>query len=119
MEIHKPKPWHNWREFMKELGTIALGVCVALAAEQAVETLHDRAKAAEARASIREEIEGNISMISLRDATEACIGKRLDEVNGLIAASSGGKLPKAAIWIGKPRPWAMADERYKAATQSG
>ena len=23
MDLHKPKPWHNWREFLKELGTIA------------------------------------------------------------------------------------------------
>ena len=22
MEIHKPKPIHNWREFLKEVGTI-------------------------------------------------------------------------------------------------
>ena len=34
MEIHKPKPIHNWRDFLKEVGTIVLGVCVALGAEQ-------------------------------------------------------------------------------------
>jgi hypothetical protein len=38
MDIHKPKPWHGWREFGKELGTIVLGVLIALGAEQAVET---------------------------------------------------------------------------------
>jgi len=36
MEIHKPKPIHNWREFLKEVGIIVLGVGIALAAEQAV-----------------------------------------------------------------------------------
>jgi hypothetical protein len=119
MEIHKPKAVHNWRELLTEIGVIVIGIAIALSAEQGVEWLHNRAKATEARASIREEIEGNISLIGLRAATEACIGKRLDEVSGLIAASSDGKVPKAAIWIGKPRPWAMPDARYKAATQSG
>ena len=42
MEIHKPKPWHGWREFLREVGTIVLGVLIAIAAEQAVEALHHR-----------------------------------------------------------------------------
>jgi hypothetical protein len=29
MEIHKPKPIHNWREFLKEVGIIVPGVCFA------------------------------------------------------------------------------------------
>jgi len=37
MDIHhKPKTWHGWHEFLKEFGTIVLGVSVALAAEQGV-----------------------------------------------------------------------------------
>jgi imidazolonepropionase-like amidohydrolase len=35
MEIHKPKPIHNWREFLKEVGIIVLGVSIAVVAEQA------------------------------------------------------------------------------------
>jgi homoserine O-acetyltransferase len=31
MEIHKLKPVHNWRDFIKEIGTIVIGVCIALA----------------------------------------------------------------------------------------
>jgi homoserine O-acetyltransferase len=30
MEIHDPKPVHNWRDFLKEIGTIVIGVCIAL-----------------------------------------------------------------------------------------
>jgi hypothetical protein len=40
MEFHKPKPIHNWREFLKEYAIIVLGVATALAAEQGVEWLH-------------------------------------------------------------------------------
>jgi hypothetical protein len=30
MDLHKPKPIHNWREFLKEVGTIVLGVGIGL-----------------------------------------------------------------------------------------
>ena len=33
MEIHKPKPIHSWREILKEVGTIVLGVGIAFAAD--------------------------------------------------------------------------------------
>ena len=52
MEFHKPKPIRNWREFLKEFGTIVLGVSVALAAEQAVEWWHWRGQVAETRTMI-------------------------------------------------------------------
>jgi hypothetical protein len=32
MDIHKPKPIHNWRDLIKEIGVIVIGVCIALAA---------------------------------------------------------------------------------------
>ena len=34
MEIHKPKPWHGFREFLKEYLIIVVGVLTALAGEQ-------------------------------------------------------------------------------------
>lgn len=37
MDIHKPKPIHNWREFLSEIGVIVLGVLIALGAEQSIE----------------------------------------------------------------------------------
>ncbi|MDB5442210.1 MAG: hypothetical protein JWP73_586, partial [Phenylobacterium sp.] len=33
MDIHKPKPWHGLREFLKEYAIIVVGVLTALAAE--------------------------------------------------------------------------------------
>jgi hypothetical protein len=45
MDIHKPKPWHGARELAKEIGTIVIGVLIAIGAEQAVEALHHRAQA--------------------------------------------------------------------------
>jgi hypothetical protein len=63
MDIHKPKPWRDWREFLKEYGIIVLGVLTALALEQFVETLHWRHKVEQAERNMRIEL--------MRDRTEA------------------------------------------------
>jgi hypothetical protein len=119
MDIHKPNPIRNWREFLKEYAIIVIGVLTALGAEQAVEALHKRQRADEARASIHAEIARNLAYMNIRYDTEACVSKRLDEIDGLIAASSDGKLPPGPIWIGGPITFLMQDGKYKAATQAG
>ena len=37
MEIHKPHPIHSWRELLKAVGIIVLGVLIALGAEQSAD----------------------------------------------------------------------------------
>src|SRR5690348_17293239 len=86
MEFHKPKPFHSWREFLKEVGIIFLGVCIALTAEQVVQRLHDAKLAREAGKMARSELRSNLQNFVRRRATQACIDRRLDEVAGLIAA---------------------------------
>ena len=39
MDILKPNPIHGWRDFVKEVGIIVLGVLIALSAEQVVQAL--------------------------------------------------------------------------------
>lgn len=40
VDIHKPKPIHNWREFVSEIGIIVCGIAIALTGEQVVEQIH-------------------------------------------------------------------------------
>lgn len=56
MDIHKPKPWHGLREFLKEYGIIVLGVLTALALEQLVEAIHWDHKVTVARRSLDYEL---------------------------------------------------------------
>lgn len=94
MEIHKPKPVHNWREFLMELGTITLGVCIALAAEQMVEWFHWRAQVQEAREVLATELAGNLSNSIRRMRTEHCTEQRLDMLAQIVdTASRSGTLP--------------------------
>ncbi len=67
MDIHKPKPFHGWREFLKEYGIIVLGVLTALAFEQVVEMIRDHSRAEETRRNVRAEIVANIGLLQRRE----------------------------------------------------
>lgn len=94
MEIHKPKPVHSWREFVKEIGSIVLGVSIALAAEQGVEWWHWRNQVAEAREAISREIAFNIVMGMDQAYASHCAQSRLDTLTQVLdEAVKTGHLP--------------------------
>jgi hypothetical protein len=118
MDIHKPKPMHNWREFLKEVGIIVLGVCIALSAEQVVERIHEGKVSREAVAMARGELRSNLQHFLRRRATQTCIDRRLDGVAGFLAASDQpGYMPP--IWIGRPMVEILNTAGWDAASQSG
>jgi hypothetical protein len=87
MEIHKPKPWHGWREFLKEYFIIVMGVLTALGAEQAAEAVHTSRKAAEAEALVREEFARNISFVREKLLIAPCVREQLNMVQRLLVAT--------------------------------
>ena len=94
MDIHKPKPVHGWRDFIKEIGSIVLGVSIALAAEQAVEWWHWKNQVAEAREAIAQELAGNIEAGLDQLNASTCAKKRLDALTtALDDATKSGQLP--------------------------
>jgi hypothetical protein len=118
MDIHKPKPWHSVREFLKEYAIIVVGVLTALAAEQIVERVHERQVAAEARENIRRELADDFVTFDKRRAVQACIARRLDDMDALLrtAGAPGYKPPS---WIGRPQTWNLLTARWEAASQAG
>lgn len=119
MEINKPKATHTFRELLTEIGVVVIGVAIALAGEQTVEALRNHERAANARASIRAEIAYNLGQMEVRNATEGCVTKRLDEVDALIASFSAGKLPAYTPWLGRPITVISRDSQYKSASEAG
>jgi len=95
MEVHKPKPVRNWREFLTEIGTIVLGVSIALAAEQTVEAIHWHNKVVEAQEEvIATELAGSMANAIERIAMEKCGEYRLDALGRILdTASHTGQLP--------------------------
>ena len=84
MDIHKPKPWHGLREFLKEYLIIVIGVLTALGAEQLVAWLHGRGQAQEAREAVRTEIAANLGALEWRRSEGACIDRRLKEIAAVL-----------------------------------
>ena len=87
MDIHKPKPWHGIRDFLKEIGTIVIGVLIALAGEQTVEALTWRHKVAGAETALRHELAVNLSYAAEQQALGACANRYIDVLQQAIAAN--------------------------------
>jgi hypothetical protein len=103
MHVHLPKPLHGWREFLHEVAIIVLGVLVALGLEQVVTSSHDRASAAETRASIRSEI----------------VQRRLGEIAAFLDATAEGHHSLRPTWIGAPYAPLAGDTAFKSAQSAG
>ena len=100
MDIHKPKPWHGVREFLKEYVIIVVGVLTALAAEQSVEALHWAHKTHLAEQAIRQELSADAAyakeVVDLTpcanrffDAFQAAIDKNRPDMVARIFAAAG------------------------------
>ncbi|THD79860.1 MAG: hypothetical protein E7812_08240 [Phenylobacterium sp.] len=115
MEIHRPKPFHGWRELLKEVGIIVLGVLIALAAEQTVEALHWRRQVGETRDVLRQELRGNLGVVATRGAEFGCVGRRLDEVRTILAEHAKGRSVVLVAPLGRPLDEAIDATNYAAA----
>lgn len=100
MEIHKPKPIHNWREFLKEIGVIVIGVSIALAGEQAVEHWREHSQYMESRDAMRTELANNLAILSKRSAISTCSQRRTAELSALLDNAEGHEPFDSPRWIG-------------------
>ncbi len=91
MDIHKPKPWHGFREFLKEYLIIVVGVLTALAGEQVVEAAHRHEVAKEARAALKVEMRHDLTNAVLSAREDGCLGRVLTLWEGY--AGGGPKPP--------------------------
>lgn len=98
---------YGWRGFLKELGTIVLGVVLALAASQAVEYFRWRADVAEAREFIASEMAENTISAVIRMRTAKCVERRLDVLAAILddAARTGQLPPVGDIGLPPRRLW--------------
>ena len=92
MEVHHaPKPFHGWREFLKEYGVIVLGVLTALAAEQIVQRIHERAQVEELRSALRGELADSRARWEDMKAGHDCAIKRLAAVEQWLRTAAPGE----------------------------
>ena len=86
MHFHLPKPMHGWRAFAGEVGIIVVGVLIALAAEQVVETMHWTDVAAAARDSIGEEMQNEYYAAAEMAIAQPCIDRQLQSLEAAVLA---------------------------------
>jgi hypothetical protein len=80
MEIHKLKPIHSWRDFAKELGTIVLGIVIAIGLEHLVESWNWEREVKDARQAIFAEMTANNeNLYAYRIAISPCVQRDLNE----------------------------------------
>jgi hypothetical protein len=113
---HKPKPWHGWREFLREYAIVVVGVLTAAAVGLTVDWLHRRAEVAEARKALRSEIADNASKALVTIEQERCLGALEAQ---LIAAGNRGALlgarrPQRALPADIPAPVSSTWDVVKA-----
>jgi hypothetical protein len=120
MEIHKPKPWHGVREFLKEYVIIVVGVLTALGAETMVQDLHERRLSAEARDAVRAELDLDLANArQILEPQEPCLKARLAEVGGVLERAANHEPFQVLNFIGGPLPPALYRQRWEAATAGG
>ncbi|HEY3951319.1 hypothetical protein [Phenylobacterium sp.] len=80
MDIHKPKPWHGLREFLKEYLIIVIGVLTALSAEAGVEWLHWRHLAEQHDAELAMSAQSVAANAIQQLAVDGCLRGALQEI---------------------------------------
>jgi hypothetical protein len=113
------KPPHGWSAVGWELAIVTLGVVIALGAQQTVEALSDRRTASETRAEVRDELNRNLVIFQLRQASEPCIKRRLNELRAIVSqweTTGSFVTPK---WVSQAPMFLIDLSRYDAAQSAG
>ena len=87
MARQKASPWHGWRENLREIVIVVIGVFIALVAQQAVEAWDWRQKVDVAEAAMRDELlsDDGPQMVQ-RLAMHNCIASLLDRIRAAVKA---------------------------------
>ena len=89
-------PTHGWRQFAGEVGIIVIGVLLALAAQQLVESMRWRSEVRDFREAVDRELALNLDVLNLIMVNRPCVASRLGELEAWIAGSADGRaLPLA------------------------
>jgi hypothetical protein len=113
MEVHPPEHGiHSWRDFLVHMGTITLGLLIALGLEASAEALHHHHQVNEARERIHRELEENRQTIAKdRDVLQKTWTQMQTNVKVLNASGplDSGQLQFGWYWsAGETSAWQTA-----------
>jgi hypothetical protein len=96
------RPEYGWRAFSTELIVVALGVLIALGAEQAVGWLGRQQEVSSLRSAMDEELSDNLAAFQFRLGQQRCLVSRLAELKALRDRALGGETAGVIGEIGRP-----------------
>lgn len=118
MDVHKPKPVHSWRDFLVEIGIIVIGVTIALAGEQIVETIHWRNVVSAQRDILKSVVEANLGSVKARAVQQACVDARLAELKTVFERHAAGQPLQMKGPVGRPQNNSVGNEIWDLAVRS-
>ena len=102
MKIQLIRPLHGWRVFAGEVGTIVLGVLLALGAQEMVQSLHWRSEVKETRQALDAELARDLAAFDYRYRNGACTASRLSELKRWADSLAEGKALRLKHEIQEP-----------------
>jgi hypothetical protein len=120
MEVHKPRPIHNWRDLAIEVAVIVVGIVIALSAEQFIQGLEWRHKLSRSEEQMRLEMtKDDGPQFVQRLAASECIDQGLAGIRaGIERGDSRAAVIDAINKLEIPRHTYQGDA-YHAAAASG
>ena len=115
-ETHSPRPVESWRDFLKEVGTIVIGVAIALAAGEAVDGWNWQREVAIVKDSLDDELSDAVFAARERVKIADCQRRTLDRLDELADQSRGTLLLRVSP-VSRNRVWGSA--AWDAAVASG
>jgi hypothetical protein len=103
VDLRESSRARRWQKFARELGVIVLGVLIALGAEQAMTTWHERSQMRELRVAVDNEIALGLGVWQGRVEQQACLEARLDELSRWLQGWREGKPQNLLGPISAPR----------------
>ncbi len=116
MEIHRPGVVRSWRDFLKEVGIIVLGVSIALAGEEMVSNYNWKEEVAVVQDTVDDELADALFAAMERVKIAECQRRTLDRLDQLADESQGTLVIRNAP-VRRVRLWGSA--AWDAAVASG
>ena len=102
MLFRLPRPLHGWREFIHEIVIVVIGVLLALAGAQLIETLNSRSEVASFREAVDHELGRDLGIYQSMMPWRACVTRRTRELEKFLADAGAGRHDAMVRPIGRP-----------------
>jgi len=119
VHIHKPKAAHGVREFLAEIGVIVVGILIALAGEQVVETVRHDHEVEIGERALKADYIHFLRQRAEQTASTACVGKRLAELRAIVDDGARHGMLGVVGPIPKPPPHSWEITSWDTMVASG